>query len=104
MNKFPLKLNNLKEGKTYERESGGYVIVKSGGYLLAQDDKLDFQKVSDFNELNCGFEISSKKAPQTLREVFTNYTEDNSAERKERNRMKLLSKLVDEVELLKKGK
>lgn len=101
-NKFPLKMTQLKEGKLYEREKGGFVMLKSDGqFYFAKDEEFDFNEITDLNLLNCGFELSGLKPPKTLREIFVDYTDDNRTQQRENNFRRLLEKFVEEIEVLK---
>ena len=97
---FPLKLQNIKEGFTYAKEGGGFVILKKGEFFFAENELLDFQPTDDLT-LSDRFEITMTAAPDNLRDLFVNLSEDNRAEKKERNLQKFFAKVVDEIELLK---
>lgn len=99
-NKFPLKLNNIAEGKTYAREAGGFVMLKRNQFFLAADDTLDFKPTTELT-LADNFEITKLQAPDTLPELLATYFDDNRAEKRDQNFRKVLVKLVDEMEKLK---
>jgi len=101
MNEFNLKLSQLKEGKTYQRESGGFVVVRNADFLFADSLTDDFVVSSELG-LHDKFKLSTVAAPETLRELLTAFTEGKNISAKERYHEKLLFKIVEEIENLKK--
>ncbi len=95
-----LKINQLEEGKVYQREAGGFVSIRNGEFLFAEDSDLDFTPTESLS-LSDKFKLSDIVPVETLRDLFIKFTEDNRAAAKDRNRDKLFLKIVEEVEAIK---
>lgn len=102
MSDYKLKLTQLKEGKVYQREQGGFVQLKNGDFEFAKDDKLKFKKDDGEIKVTDTFTSTTLRQVLTLRETLNEYTAEDQPRLKEYKRIKLLTKIVDEIEALKK--
>lgn len=101
MSEFNLKIHQLKEGKIYEVFSGGFVTIQ-GSDILTSKDGITFTTDVFTVTVSDTFKESHIKKEDSLRDMFTKMTSDNLAANKDRNLERLLGKLVDEIEALKK--
>ena len=100
---YPLKLTNLKEGKIYEKESGGFVKLYNGDFYFAETVDSEFTQTEDISPAD-RFEISAKTPKESLHSIYLQYITDNSAEAKDRNFQRLLQKMVEKIQELEKRK
>lgn len=98
---FNLRIHQLKENKVYEVFSGGFVTIQ-GSDILTSKDGVTFALDVFTVTVSDSFKESHLKKEDSLRDTFLKFTSDNLAANKDRNLERLLGKLVEEIEALKK--